>query len=80
MSFILNKLVNYKDKEYAFIVGSESSEYCGMCVFSKECAKIPRKEIPFKDSPMELCSELCNNDNINFSFFVESKDINKWIK
>lgn len=74
----LNTVISYKNRECAFIVAQESANYCNKCMFNEECMKVSRREIPFEDSPMEICSILCERENTNFAFFIKTRDIEKY--
>ena len=74
----INKLINYKGKEYAHIIEDEPAPFCDFCVFSDLCEKVLRKELEYNNSPMSICSDLCEKENTNFGFFIESNKAEKY--
>lgn len=76
----VNKYVKWEDKEYAHLIGDEPAQYCDMCAFRDTCSQVITKKIRYDDSPMTICEKLSEEENTNYSFFVESKDAERWCK
>ena len=65
------RIVKYGDKEYKFLIGDEPTEYCDLCVFREDCAKVVSREITVDQSPMKLCIDLTDEFNTHFACFTD---------
>ena len=68
----INKIINWKGKEYAHIIEDTPAPFCDFCAFSEICQKVLYKELAFEDSPMKICSELCDVENTHFAYFKKN--------
>lgn len=66
----IGKIINWKGKEYAYLIDEEPAEFCDCCVFRKECAMVLSKELAYEESPMKICSDLSEEFNTNFANFI----------
>lgn len=76
----INKIINWKGKEYAHIIESEPAPFCDFCVFRNECQKVLTKQLSFEDSPLRICSDLCDAENTSYAFFMEAGKAENYIK
>lgn len=76
----INKLINYKGKEYAHIIEKDPAPFCDFCVFSDLCTNVLKDPFIFEDSPMKICEDLCDEANTTYGFFINSDGAENYIK
>ena len=77
----INKIINWKEKEYAHIIEDEPNQFCDLCAFSELCGKVNSKELPYEESPMAICAHLCLEANdTHFAMFIEASKAENYIK
>ena len=69
----INKIIKYNGKEYAHIIEPEPNQFCDLCCFSKTCSNVLNGALDYHESPMCICSELCNEADTDFAMFIESE-------
>lgn len=74
------KIINWKGKEYAYIIEDEPWEFCDICSFRDICSKVLTKELLYEDSPMLICNKLSKESNTHFSFFIEADKAEHYCK
>lgn len=80
MSVRINKIINWKGKEYAHIIEDDPNQFCDLCSFREECAKVLSKELLFDNSPMKICDELCKEENTHFAMFIENGTADSYVQ
>lgn len=68
----INKIITWQGKEYAHIIEDTPNEFCNLCAFSELCEKVLTKELLFENTPMKTCSDISEEANTHFSFFIEA--------
>lgn len=63
------KIINWKGKEYAYVIENKSMPFCDFCIFKEECSAVLSKKILYEGSPMEICERLSVEFNTNFANF-----------
>ena len=63
------KIINWKGKEYAYMIGDKPAPFCDFCAFKKECSAVLFQKILYEGSPMEICEQLSIEFNTNFANF-----------
>ena len=76
----INKIINWNGKEYAHIIEDKPAPFCDFCVFCEECRKVIFQQVDVKDSPMNICRELCDAENTHYAFFMEANKAEKYCK
>ena len=77
----INKIITWKDKEYAHIIEDESAPFCDLCAFSEECSKVLCKKLAYEDSPMLICDKLCKEaGDVHYAFFIDANKAEYYTK
>ena len=75
----INKIINWDGKEYAHIIETRPSQFCDLCALSNWCEKVIDRELAYDESPMKICSELCDAENTHFAMFIEADKAEEYV-
>ena len=75
----INKIINWDGKEYAQVIEDHPAQFCDLCALSEICQKVLYKELEYENSPMKICSDLCNEEQTNFAMFIEANDAERYV-
>jgi len=77
---VISKIIKWEGKEYAHIIEDTPNEFCDLCAFSELCAKVLTKELLFENTPMRMCSDICEEANTHYGFFIDASKAENYVK
>lgn len=77
------KIVNWKNKEYAYVADDEPKDFCSLCCLYPQCASILKNDIrkyEISELPMTLCAQTAAELNTPFGMFLKPKEAEEYVK
>ncbi len=76
----IDRIINWKGKDYAHVVEDTLTEFCSLCSFQDVCEKVVSHEVPVDESPMKICQNISDELNINTAFFMDAVEAEGYVQ